>query len=192
MITIRESFSALYGAGRLARFEADGMAFFDVSANGAMRSFYAALIVAPFYGILLAMRFPMDRLGAGALRYTVVEIITYVVSWVAFPVIMASLAKFIEREEKYPGFIVAYNWASVLQNALYISVSVLAASGAISGEIANVLGIGVLIVVLIYSWFVATTALDLGAVTAAGVVILDLVLSVFINAFSETLLAASP
>jgi len=192
MITIRETLSALYGAVRLARFDANGMAFFDISVRGFWRSFYAAAIVAPFYGILLAIRFSAANIDASGPRYIAVEAIAYVISWVAFPVVMASFSRFLEREQRYLRFIVAYNWASVLQNAIYIPLAMLAASGAISGGNANTLGIIVLIIILVYSWFIAITALDLSAGMATGVVALDLVLSIFIDAISESLLALSP
>ncbi len=189
MITVREIFSALYGAGRLARFEADGMAFFDLSARGFWRSFYAAVIVAPFYGILLVIRFSAAAdVNIGWGRYFAVESISYVISWVIFPVVMASFAKIIERQEKYQQFVIAYNWAAVLQNAVYIPLAMLAASGAISGGNADIMGVFALIIILIYSWFVATTALELGAWAAIGIVALDLVLSIFIDALSGSML----
>ncbi len=191
MISVGEVFSALYGAGRLARFDTTGMAFFDISARGFWRSFYAAVIVAPFYGTLLAIRFSTAETSVSGARYIAVEIITYIISWVIFPVVMASFTKIIDREEEYPRFVIAYNWAAVLQNAVYIPLAMLAAGGAISGVNANMLGMAALMIILVYSWFVAKTALDLNAFMATGIVVLDLVLSIFIDAMSESMLMVS-
>ena len=48
---------ALYGAYRLARFDAAGMRYFETSIEGFWRSFFAAVIVAPPYALLLFLRY---------------------------------------------------------------------------------------------------------------------------------------
>ena len=54
--TAGETLRALYGAYRLARLDAGGMAYFDSSIGGFWRSFFAAVLVVPFYALLLVMR----------------------------------------------------------------------------------------------------------------------------------------
>ncbi len=188
MPTARETVNSLYGAYRLARFDAAGMNFFEVSIGGFWRSFHAAAIIAPLFGTLLFMRFSAGLVDAGAWRFAAVEAIAYVIAWVAFPLIMVPLSKLIERQERYLGFIVAYNWAAVLQNAIYLPLAIMATGGIVPADTANALGLIVLMMILIYTWFIATAALKISAAGAAGIVALDLVLSIFINAISESML----
>ncbi len=188
MLSAREAASALYGAYWLARFDARGMDYFEISIEGFWRSFYAAVIVAPLYAVLLLMRHAADTTGVGAVRFASVEAIQYVIAWVAFPLVMVSLARVLDREERYLGYIVAYNWAAVVRNAFYMPVVMLGVTGTVPAETARTLGLIALSVVLVYIWFIARVALNVGAGTAAALVALDFVLSVFINAVASSML----
>ncbi len=188
MLSAREAVSALYGAYRLARFDARGMTYFETSIEGFWRSFYAAVIVAPFYATLLFMRHAAGETTAGGFRFASIEAIAYVIAWVAFPLVMVSVARVLNREERYLGYIVAYNWAAVLQNGLYLPLGMLGVTGAVPAETARVLGLIALSLILVYAWFIARVALNVGAGAAAALVALDLVLSVFINAVASAML----
>ncbi|MDP6119886.1 MAG: hypothetical protein QF450_00530 [Rhodospirillales bacterium] len=186
--TAGETLRALYGAYRLARLDAGGMAYFDSSIGGFWRSFFAAVLVVPFYALLLVMRYETGVVAAGAGSFAAVEIIAYVIAWVAFPLAMVSVARVLEREECYLGYIVAYNWAAVLQNALYLPIAMIGVAGGMDVGSANAAGLVALFLILGYSWFVARTALAVGAGTAAIVVALDLVLGIVINSVAESML----
>ena len=188
MPTAGETLRALYGAYRLARLDAGGMAYFDASIGGFWRSFFAAVVVAPFYALLIEMRYRTGVVEAAAARFAAVEIIAYVIAWVAFPLAMVSVARVLEREERYLGYIVAYNWAAVLQNALYLPIAMIGVAGGVGAGSANAAGLVALFLILGYSWFVARTALAVAAGTAAAVVALDLVLGVVINSVAESML----
>ena len=188
MLSAREAATSLYGAYRLARFDARGMTYFETSLAGFWRSFYAAVIVAPLYAVLLLMRHAVDTTGVGAVRFASVEAIAYVIAWVAFPLVMVSLARVLDREERYLGYIVAYNWASVLQNGLYLPLVMLGAAGVIPAGTAGPLSLIALSLILVYGWFIAKVALDVGAGTAVALVALDLVLSVFIDIVASSML----
>ena len=188
MPTAGETLRALYGAYRLARLDAGGMAYFDSSIGGFWRSFFAAVIVAPFYAILLQMRYGTGAVEASAGRFAVVEIIAYVTAWVAFPLAMVSVARLLKCEERYLGYIVAYNWAAVLQNALYMPIAMIGVAGGVGAGSANAAGLVALFLILGYSWFVVRTALAVAAGTAAALVALDLVLGVVVNSIAESML----
>ncbi len=188
MPSAREAVLSLYGAYRLARFDARGLTYFVTSFEGFWRSFFAAVIVAPFYVVLLSMRYAAGETGVGAMRFASVEAIAYVIAWVAFPLARVFLARVLTREERYLGYIVAYNWAAVLQNGLYLPLGMLGVTAAVPAGAANVLGLIALSLILVYTWFIARVALDVGAGAAAALVALDLVLSVFINAVASAML----
>ena len=73
--------NALYGAYRLARADTNGLSYFDNSNAGFWRSFYAAVLIAPLFLILLIIRFNVDDIGASAVRfYTIETILEYPIS----------------------------------------------------------------------------------------------------------------
>jgi hypothetical protein len=185
MISLREVFTALYGAYRLARLDKGGLKFFDVTNQGFWNSFYAAVLVAPLYVVLLLIRYSNLHEHVPLIRFFAIEAIAYVIAWVAFPLLMASLARLLEREAFYIRYIVAYNWAAVLQNALYIPIAILSAAGIMSISLANTLGLLAIALIVFYTWFITRTALEVAAGLAAGIVGLDFLLNVLINAIAE-------
>ena len=103
-------------------------------------------------------------------RFITLEAIAYVIAWVAFPLLMASLARLLDRDDYYIRYIVAYNWAAVLQNLLYIPIAILAAAGVLSIALSNTLGLMALALIVAYTWFITRTALEVAAGMAAGIV----------------------
>ena len=185
MLSLREATDSLYGAYRLARFDAGGMAFFDTSVGGFWRSFYAAALVAPFYTILLALQYGLEIDPPHPMRYFLLHVDAYVISWLVFPVVMVGLSQLIMRQAHFRRYIVVYNWAAVLQNALYLPLAILQASDGLSRDAGNLLGLIVLVAVLVYIWFITRTALAITAPTAAGVVAVDFFLTLIIHGFIE-------
>jgi hypothetical protein len=185
MLSLREATGSLYGAYRLARFDTGGMAFFDTSVGGFWRSFYAAALVAPFYAILLALRYSLEIDPPHPMRFFLLHVDAYVISWLAFPVIMAGLSRIILRQAHFTRYIVAYNWAAVLQNAIYLPLAMLQASETLPRDAGNLLGLIVLVAVLVYIWFITRTALAIAAPTAAGIVAVDFFLTLIIHGFIE-------
>jgi len=185
MISLREVITALYGAYRLARFDPGGLGFFDVTVQGFWRSFFAAVLVAPLYLILLLIRYSNLPNPLPLFRFITLEAIAYVIAWVAFPLLMASLARLLDRDDYYIRYIVAYNWAAVLQNLLYIPIAILAAAGVLSIALSNTLGLMALALIVAYTWFITRTALEVAAGMAAGIVGLDFMLNVLINTVAE-------
>jgi hypothetical protein len=167
----------------LARLDPGGMAFFDTSVGGVWRSFFAAVIIAPLYALLLSIRLPLE--GAGSeidpLQFWLTEGTAYVVSWVAYPVIMITVTQLLNRSDRFQEYVVAYNWSMVLQNALILPIGILSASGVISTDAGGFLWLVALVLILIYMWFIARTALALPPFAAAGIVALDIALSFLIS-----------
>jgi len=192
MISSQEMTNSLYGAYRLARADTSGMTYFDTSIDGFWRSFFAAVLVAPLFVLLISIRFGVDDLEISFFRYYAIESVAYVVGWVLFPLVTLYLVQALEREDQYLGFIVAYNWASVLQNGLYLPFAVLFQLGLISGESAAFLNLVLLGLVLAYTWFIARTALDVSGYVAGGIIILDVGLWISLNVVTESMLRAVP
>jgi len=185
MISAREVISALYGAYRLARLDRGGADYFDKSLEGFWRSFFAAVLVLPLFVILIALRFGEPGLTQNTFRYFSIEMTSYAMSWVAFPLAMLPVARFFDRDQNFLGFIVAYNWASVLQSVLYLPIAMLLVTQMIPEGFAGLLSFAAIGFIMVYIWFVTRVTLDVSAGVAIAVVGLDFMLSVLIRTFSE-------
>lgn len=188
MITARELSYALFGAYRLARLDRSGMAYFDATVDGFWRSFYAGVIVAPAYAIVVMLQFGGQPIAAGEFRIFVVKAIAYVISWTAFPLLMFYIARLLDRNTQYIGFIVANNWANVLQIGLLLPATAITVAGMLPGPVGDSLPLIASLVILVYQWFIARTALEVTGGTAAWIVFIDVVIGVFIGVFANALL----
>ena len=187
MSNLSKTLNALYGAYRLARFDADGMQYFDNSLKGFWHSFQAAILVLPLFLITMYVRWIHLGLDVSAVRFFLIEMIAYVFAWVAYPVIMPYVARYFDREKNYIRTIIAYNWASVLQNLIYTPVAILGLSGTPG---AGLLTLMALFAILGYSWYVAKTALDIHPSAAWIVVGVDILLSIAISQWVDVLLSS--
>jgi hypothetical protein len=183
-----ETARALYGAYRLARFDSSAIDYFRNTRGAFWRSFNAALIIAPFYIVLLLMRHEMGEVSTPAFYFISVETISYIISWVAFPVVVDLLITTMDRREKYIRYIIAYNWAAVLQNLLYLPMAMLSVNGMFSNSSAGLLALIILAFFLVYTWFITKTALNIPSGRAATIVAIDFALGLLIKGYTEKLL----
>ena len=188
MAPLSEIIRSLYGALHLARGDTSGIAFFNATEQGFWRSFTAAILIAPLFALLLTIRYHVNEAGVSLLRFTAIETIAYVVSWVAFPLLLFHLTDILGIGHRFIRYIVAYNWASVLQNLLYLPFALLVEAHLVQGAGSTFFGIILLGLVLLYTWFVTRTALEVTNLLAAGLVMIDLVLSIFINTITQGML----
>jgi len=179
---------AVGGALRLARGDPRGLGFFDTSIDGFWRSFRAAVICYPFFLILLGFRVSTARWqAAGLMPIVIVETIGYVISWVAFPLLMLPLSRWLGREERFLPFMVAYNWSQVPQTALFVILAAGAAGGLLPHAVAQLGDFAAAVAVLLYEWYIARVALAVSSSQAVPVVLLDLVLGSVLSRITEAL-----
>ncbi len=185
MITVSELSSALYGAWRLARLDPHGQDHFDDSITGFWRSFQAAVIVAPAYLLLLLPIFGQPNITAGPLRFLVVHVLAYVISWTAFPLVMVGLAHRLGRDPDYLRFIIAYNWANVLQMAVLLPVMLIIQ---IAGPWSQILYLAAIVAIYLYYWYVARTVLDITPSQAIGVVMVNFTFDFIIGLIANSMI----
>lgn len=186
MITARDLAYGLFGAWRLAHFDRSGMQYFEDTAEAYWKSFFAAIIVLPAFIVMelltIAAR-PEAAQAAHPLRVIVVFAIFYIISWAAFPVVMIKLAEMLDRRERYIRFIVAANWSTIIQVAVALPALTLVTVGG-SGA-TQLIYLAATLAILTYGWFITRTALDIPGVAAAGIVALDLTLSILIASIGD-------
>ena len=181
MLSLSEIGPALYGAWRLARFDANGMRYFDRSLEGFWRSFRVALLAAPFTALLIALNLSHAKFGGGWFRILAGESIAYVIGWVAFPLLAYYLTDAIDRRAQYLGFIVAYNWSTLIQLAVVLPAAIISHSGILPVELATGVMLAANVAILVYEWFIVRIALTLPGLGAAGIVAVDVIMGVVIN-----------
>jgi hypothetical protein len=123
MISFAEFEIALHGLLRLARFDAGFAGFFDLSQQGARRSFRLALWLLPIVLLLMHLnaKWPDDTdMG----RVILGELIGYSLSWTCFSLVLVSVAPLIDRRSRIYGAIAIYNWLTVLAVAVQGPVAI--------------------------------------------------------------------
>ena len=179
---------ALAGTWRLARGDRGGLFCFDRSLDGFWRSFRAAVISYPLYLVLLAMRVSVGEWQrSGGWRIVTVETIGYVIGWVAFPLLMLNVVRWIGRAHRFVDVRVPYNWCQVPQSALFVVVGLVSAGGVLSNQASEAMDIAAAIATLVYEWFIARVALDTTGLAAVFIALLDFVLGVVISQVAVSL-----
>lgn len=189
MITASELSSALFGAWRLARHDPRGQDHFDDSITGFWRSFQAAVIVAPGYMLLILPIFGHADITAGPLRFLVVHLLAYIISWTAFPLVMVGVARRLSRNQDYLRYIIAYNWANVLQMAVLLPALLLVQIGLPGAPLLN---LAAMVAIYFYYWFVARTVLSISTAQAIGVVMVNFTFDFIIGIVANAMVVGGP
>ncbi len=190
----------LSGALLLLRQDPGAMRYFNISRRGFWRSFYAAFFAGPAHLLLIALQ-PVveDAVGvASSVDTTATEggfslgvllghLCVYAINWLAWPVVADVLCRNLKRDSEYPGYIIAYNWARVVQ--IYAVALVTLLSGMLFPGGGGFLVFIAMIGVLYFDWAIARVALKLPGMAAAGMVIADLMLGLFIFLLGEAVLS---
>ena len=183
-----EVWVALTGALRLARGDPGGLLCFDASEQGFWRSFRAAVLCYPLYLILLAFPIELgDAPQVDAWRVLVVETIHYVISWIAFPLMMLPLVDWLQRSDRFFGFMVAYNLCQVPQTVVFAAIALAGGVGLLSAEGMLIADLIAGLAALVYEWYVSRVALAVSRPRAALVILADVVLATVLSHVSSAL-----
>lgn len=186
MITVHELSMGLTGAWRLAHWDKAGLAYFDASAKGALRSFYAALVALPLATVFLGLDLVRQELDTPVVAIVLVFLLAFALDWAAFPLAVLALAPSMDFEEHVLRYIPALNWARVLE--LVVLLPAAAIGGAEPGGLGVLFRLVLMIIVLVYHWFVAKSALEVTGPQAAFLVGLNLVMGFIISLWALSLI----
>lgn len=179
----------IYGAWRLARVDAGGAQYFDAAPDAALRSFFAAVLVAPaFLATLLLLRNdppPADPLAVG-----LVIALCYSLLWTVYPVIVYRICQVIDREQAFFRYLCADNWASVIGFHFQLAVLLLIVGGVVPAAIAPLVELVMRACLLAYSWFIIRSCLDVSGAAAAAFVALQFAVVLFIQIIAISILYA--
>ena len=177
----------LQGVRRLSQFDQIGFLFFDASRKGFWRSFGAAMICLPIWG--LAEYQQAAHLGhEAALRYLAIQAIAYIVSWLAYPLLVLQIADYFGVWPNYYRYMVAYNWFQPLLQLLWLPLLLLEfLPGASQAPMVGIFWLVLQVVQGAYGWFMARYGLCVSVSTAAAMAVLDMALALFIDQIATKL-----
>lgn len=170
---------ALEGAWAIARRDPNAMSHFDLTVEGFWASFFAAVVAAPGYLMLLVDQYSVRDLGANLGEAVLVELFAYGVGWIAFPLVALPLTQALGLGHRYVPLIVASNWGAVLQVALLVGAAMVAA--VLPEPMRMSLRLAVMLLALTYQWQVIRVSLETTGLIAAGLVVVDILVSVIIQ-----------
>jgi hypothetical protein len=170
---------SIQAAWLLARGDTRGITLFDLSLEGFWKSFAAALLVAPAYGIVLLDQYRLVGWPEHVAGTMLAEAVSFVLGWLAFPIAAIFLTRLLGLSARYVTLIVANNWSAVVQVALYTAVVLVGTI--LPAELRTLALFVATLAVLTYQWFVIRTALATTSATAFGLVVVDILISVMLS-----------
>lgn len=188
MISTQDAFRGLYAAARLFLFDKYAMTLFDDSATGFWKSFFCAIIILPGYACIVAYSNGSSHVDLHPLRVLLIEGIGYVIGWVAWPLAAAYFTPFLNRQEAYIRYIVAYNWSAGPQVVILILLLAFQNTGFFSESIIIWASFAALLIILFYHGFIIRVALEVKAEFTVCLVITEFILGQFIRLISNTML----
>lgn len=187
MVNPRELSIALYGAWRFATLDRAAIQFFDNTEQAFWKSFNAAWIALPAYALLVLLSFVQHPVDAGPFRILSVELISYVIGWVLFPLVMVAFTDTTKCAQHYFRFIAAWNWSIVLQAYFFLGVSAFSASGTVPESLGGLISLVATLAIFFYQGFIAKTTLGLTIPAAILIVVIDLMIAIGLSLISRSL-----
>lgn len=193
MPSYTEIIRSIYGAWRIARMDPEALKYFNVSIEGFWRSFFAILIVAPFFLLSRSVAdssFSPDAeniLGKEGYDFLIFRIGVFIVGWISFPILMVPLARLLNLSSTYVPYIIAWNWSTVVASIFLLPASLIVGYGLMPDNLAGFIFMVIYVTILFYGYLVARSGLGCSAVTAIAIVLIDFLLSLLIGAGAEHL-----
>ena len=177
-------------AARLALRDTQAMASFDLTADGYFRSFVAMILALPLYvirnseweRIILAYKpsLGVEVAGPSSTLFALYSL-DYLLLWLAFPVVMIFVLRFLNLAERYSALVIAYNWGTIVLFLLQVPPITLFRLGLVDAAQALILQVFLFGFALYYRFFSAMTALQSTPSTAMAVALIDFITLSFLS-----------
>jgi hypothetical protein len=177
----------LSGAWRLFMGDRAGLGELDTSHAGFWRSFLVVVLLAPLYTVyfMAERRLILEGLPEGTAftdgAFALWRTLSVLIDWVALPLVLAFAASPLGFAKDYVPLIVAFNWGAAIIAPVIAIPAILLAAGMIGEGLATILVLVALGFVVRMRYVMARIALDGRAGLAAGIVTLEITLSLVIG-----------
>ena len=173
-----EIMASLFGAWCLIRFDPRGLNYFNHTADGFWRSFFAAVIALPLFLTLSIIH--THEAEAGRSISTSIHLLRYALGWVVFPAVMVILTRLLDRTGHYASYIIALNWMGPPQWALVLAAS--SVGMALGGAVGDLIPMLLLVLLLCYDFFITRLVLNIGIGKTVLVVTIGVLLGIILDA----------
>jgi hypothetical protein len=188
MLTSDEISRSTGAAVALFRGDPQGLRMLDVSHDGFWRSFQVFFILLPFIGVMILSersyvlaRVPFSEETFPSEWFVLSRLFGFAIDWIAFPVVLAFLARPLGLERRYVPLVVALNWAALVAAVPAVVPHLLQLLGLISEEMTALLQVVALGIVLRYQYMVTRIATGVTIGFAIGLVALNFILTVIVS-----------
>jgi len=188
MISLSEIRQSISAAFLLARFNPQGLAHFENNVAAFWRSYWSAIFALPLYIALVLMRTPDSVILVGYLSTVIIYGTSYVLGWFTMPFVMFYVCRVIDREDRFYQYFVAYNWATLLQIAFMVVVTICIQTEVFPRGSSGIFIFIAISIILIYQGYIARTALMISGFGALAVILLDLTIGLIIEGWATKLL----
>lgn len=186
MIDISYIRANLAGAWAVMLGREEGLSRLDLTADGFWRSFAVILLILPFVVVtMLGEHIIVSAVGAALPPMEGADFawafLVMLADWIAFPVILAILARPLGLAQNYGRFVIARNWSAFITAALAAVLYSIYIAGIVPAGTAPYAILGLLIVSLRFAYKVAKIGLGVPPAVALPVVLVDFLLSLLIQ-----------
>jgi len=190
-ITVEEATRGMFVAWRLFLRDARATNLIDDSYRGVVKSFWSAALALPAFALILYLQtgIPSEQTAnfgvlaarAGLANAVGGSLIAYTVTWLAWPLVMDRVAPALGCDRYYFRYLAAYNWMSAVWWLIMLGYTLLRFTNVIAPDSLNAFGLGVLIILWTYHWFVIRATLGIDGGHAAALVAVDFMLMSIID-----------
>lgn len=196
MLSADEVGRSLSGAMQLLNRDEGGLRWFPVSIEAFWRSFGAVVLTAPAFVTALAadrmrLGLPLDEGLFSDPGLVTVRLLFVGAAWIAFPILMIAVARWLGLGHRYVRFVIAYNWSAVFASAILAFPTAMYVTGLASSALSTLFVVAFAVVVFRLRWFLAKAALGVSGGLAAAIAAADLALYGMFAALASATVVAS-
>lgn len=172
--TRQEIANSLYGTLMLARQDKGGVEWLDGSVSGFWKSFFAAVLLAPFYALMLWMARYSAMPEADMTAVILIEAVSYVGAWLFWPVIASEICRYLDPSMDCRKYIVGCNWSEIWIMLVRLPLVTIGISGLLGEGSYAMFSLIMMIAVLYYRYVIARDTLPAATPVAVGLAIADM------------------
>ena len=194
IVTADEVNRSFRGTLDLLNSRSEGLKSFDMSERGFWHSFTAIWLTLPAYVVSLAFErlrlglLQPDRPLLDSLWIDIVVALGHVAGFIALPVAMIWVARWLRLEKAYVPFVIVTNWISVIGMLVLSVPAMLMLLGWAPPGLASLFSLAFAVIIVRLQWFATKETLKLASLPALGIVVLGIVLNSFIGTAMRGLL----
>ena len=140
--------TALYGAWRLIRGDAGGVAYFRAGRDGFWAAAWAVVLVVPGYLLTLGLHVAADGLVEFGFVDLVRETEILVIGWFGYALLAFLVLQGLGRLNRFDGYMTAYYWTTVPLVYVETVLMLMRVTGLLPDALVNLLGLALLVLVL--------------------------------------------